>query len=117
MADNGLGPQASEWPTGLLPVMETFYSLQGEGANQNAKGSSRQPSSLAPAPSPAEPGRLTERQQLQRAIEESLLAHGGALQSLHARSSEFQSDRGSAGRARLEASPATAPGLMDAAVT
>ena len=66
-------------------IQKQLIQRQGEGANQNAKGSSRQPSSPAPAPSPAEPGRLTERQQLQRAIEESLLAHGGALQSLTTR--------------------------------
>lgn len=34
MADKAQEPSASEWTTGLLPVMETFYSLQGEGANQ-----------------------------------------------------------------------------------
>ena len=53
-------------------IQKQLIQRQGEGANQNAKWSSRKPSSPAPAPSPAEPGRLTERQQLQRAIEESL---------------------------------------------
>ena len=46
---------------------------QGGGANRSAKAPRHQPSSPAPASSPAVPaGRLTERQQLQMAIQESL---------------------------------------------
>jgi hypothetical protein len=103
-------------------IQRQLIQKQGEGANQNAKASSRpaEPWRPAPAPSPAVPGRLTERQQLQRAIEESLglpkaeEIDGGAEDDCNDDSGDYDSETESDDAAESDASDVVLPVVFPA---